>query len=300
MKKWALMGILCLAVTAQSAYGAGVMWGNASPGWGQPDPKIFKIDTGSGQIVPGTTWTYGEWNWIMDVADSGEYLYAAHNTVAQGYDVAIAKIDRATGNILSDTYVSGFLNQTASQINALEFLDGQLYGIENATWGSDMRGHAVVIDLDTSGDPVSASKGAYLGLAPDGALDYRDGSFYASTWKSGGNPGVSSIGTIDASEIADPTKSFALISETNPASGLMSGWQYGPNGDLISVSWQNLGLYKVDPSTGDTTFINDVSGLPSGYSMGGLDTVVPEPLTMLAVFGGCGALGGYIRRRRTA
>jgi hypothetical protein len=28
--------------------------------------------------------------------------------------------------------------------------------------------------------------------------------------------------------------------------------------------------------------------------------IVPEPLTMLAVFGGCGALGGYIRRRRSA
>ena len=298
MRKIALMSIVMLAM-ATAAQAGSLMWGASSPGWAVAGPEIFKLDTSSGQVVSGSTWTYSDWNWIMGIADSGDYLYATANDLTDAGNVKLRKIDRTDGTVLSTTDVAGLLGTDYSHINALEYVDGTLYGVENSTWDDTYRGSVIVMPLDTSGEVLSASVGATVGPNPDGALEHNDGTFYASDWKSGGDPGESWIATLDAADIADSTKTFAKSPYTNPASGLIDGWQFDENGGFIGVSWQNTGLYNIDPATGETTTLYQaITGVTNGHTMSGLDAVVPEPLTMLAVGSAVAGLGGYIRRRR--
>jgi hypothetical protein len=281
--------ILAILLTLSGVAQATILWGSSSPGWLSGDPEIFKLDTSLGQIVPNSKWSYSERNWIMDLADGGNYLYATMDLKTNAGDVPVVKIDKSTGSILSETYISTLLNTDNSHINALEYLDGKLYGVDNTTWDSTYRGYAIEMSLDSSGDVTGASVGAYVGIAPDGALDYRDGKFYASSWKSGGNPGESWIATINANDIGDNTKSFDKTIFTQPASGLMSAWQFEA-GELISMSWQNNGIYSINTTSGATTqLFPTINNLTSGHTMSGLDAVVPEPSTWLLF--GTGLLG---------
>lgn len=287
------MATLLLAATAAQA---SVMWASSSPGWGTSGPEIFQLDTGTGQVVAGSKWAYSEYNWIMDVADAGDYLYASMDLMSAQGNMAIAKISRSSGTILSTTYVSSLLGTSYSHINALEMVDGKLYGVENSTWDDTYRGNVIEMALDAAGDVMSASVGAFVGIAPDGALDFVNGTFYASSWKSGGNPGESWIATIGAADVGDASKSFAHDIYTTPAKGLMSGWQYH-NGEFVSVSWQNNGLYGIDPVTGVTeTKISSISGLSSGQTLSGLDRVIPEPTSFLLI--GVGLVSVVLLRRR--
>ena len=294
----AVMGLMAVVGVVQ----ADIMWSSSSPDWLVGGPEIFKVDTFSGQVVTGSKWSYSELNWIMSIADSGDYLYVAADKLSDAGSFPIVKINRSTGAIVSETDVASLLGRNYSHINALEYFNGKLYGVENCTWDTTYRGNIIEMTLDSiTGDVTGASVGAYIGgyPAPDGALDFYNGSFYASDWKSGGDPGVSWIATIGAADIGDNTKNFDETLFTNPASGLMDGWQFDMNGDLIAVSWQNTGLYKIDHLTGvTTTLYSSIGGVTSGHTMSGLDAVVPEPLTMLGLFFGLGSVGAYIRKRR--
>ena len=189
-----IITISCVMLCMVSIAGAGELWGTGSPDWAYaasgPSPVIFKFDTATGVI--GTTFSFGahNWMWISGLADSGKYLYASHNIYnlkteprsPDTHDFKIAKINRYTGAVLSDTSIAGFLGQTLSQVNALEFNDGRLYGVENATSGSTIRGYAMEILLDANGDVVGATKGAFVGPYPDCGLDYYNGVWYATSW----------------------------------------------------------------------------------------------------------------------
>lgn len=278
---------------------ATVMWGASAPEWGTGSPDIFKVDTSTGQVVTGSKWSYSGYNWIMGMCDGGNYLYATADKDSDQGQMLVHKIDKSSGAILTSTNVADLLGTDYSHINALEYYDGKLYGVENCTWDATYRGNVIEMALDASGDVTAATAGAYVGLAPDGALDIWNGTAYASTWKSGGDPGESWIATLGVGGLGNPGNSFDKTLFTTPASGLMDGWQMY-QGNLISVSWQNTGLYQIDPATGSTTTLfSSMTGLTSGHSPAGLDRVIPEPGTCLLLGVGLGALV-LIRRRRKA
>ena len=307
------MGLM-LALAVNSAAGASVLWGTGSPDWGDgtsgPSPVVFLFDTGSGTISKTLSFDTSNWMWISGLADSGKYLYATHNTYDTAidymdtHDFKVAKVDRATGAVLSDTSISGFLGQTYSQVNALDFVNGRLYAVENATSGSALRGYAMEILLDANGDVTGATTGAYVGPYPDCGLDYHDGLWYATSW--GYTPShVQGSKVYTSPDIMNTA--FTQVGTGDSAIegiGMIDGWEFDDAGNLYAVSWYNVpgsatAVYGIDTGTWTATPLYDLSSqLPGSItSLDGLSDVVPEPLTMFGVFAGVTGLAGYVRRR---
>ncbi len=189
MKKVIKILITALIILAATNLAqADQFWGAASVPWGNAGPVLFKLDTATGTV--GTTHVYSDWSWIMDATYApGNILYAVHNTIGDLYNFKLAKVDAATGAVLSDTFVKDLTATDYPQWNALEYHNGKLYAVENCSFGSDYtagvkRGYIYEVGLNGSGDPISATFGAYIGgyPAPDGALAYKDGTWYASDW----------------------------------------------------------------------------------------------------------------------
>jgi hypothetical protein len=199
------------------------------------------------------SWDYTDegWDWIGAIADSGEFLYVSHNLynvdllplVEGGYqdthDFKIAKIDRYTGEVLSDTPISGFLGQTFSQVNALEFHEGSLYAIENASSHSTLRGYALEILLDGNGDVAGTTVGAFIGNQyPDGGLDFHEGLWYATAW--GYTPVPKREGSIVYTSPDIMNTAFTQVGTGNSAVqgiGMIDGWEFDSDGTLWAVSW---------------------------------------------------------------
>jgi hypothetical protein len=287
-----ICAVATMMLVISSVAQADLFWGDGSPNYnsGNTGPALFQLDTATGTV--GKTYTYSSWNWIMDVEYApGGILYVSHNTTAVTDNMKIAKVDAATGTVLSDTSIAGFLGQTKSQVNALEFVNGKLYGVENATSGSTIRGYALEIGLDGSGDPIFATKGAYVGGAPDGALAYKDGIWYASDWKSNTSSWIKTTTDI-------MNTNFTAGVGTSPV-GLFAGWDFDKTGNLLGVNWNgDFKVYQINLTTGVAASLGyDIkSQLPSQITMlGGLTT--PEPATICLL--GLGALS-LIRRKRGA
>ncbi len=255
---------------------------------------IFKFDTPTGLI--STTFSFGthNWMWISGLADSGKYLYASHNTydTIPGYldthDFKIAKIDRYTGAALSDTSIAGFLGQTFSQVNALDFNNGRLYAVENATSGSTIRGYAMEILLDADGDVVGATLGAFVGPYPDCGLDYHDGLWYATSWGYSGPPKLEGSLVYTSPDIM--TTPFTQLG-TGPMPGvkgigMIDGWEFDKAGNLFAVTWYNepasaTAVYSIDTSTWTATSLYDlfIQLPPAIISLDGLSEYVPVATT---------------------
>ncbi len=284
MKK--LLTILTLVglIMAGSGYAtASVLWGIGSPDWAYgtsgPSPVIFLFDTSTGTI--STTFSFGISNgnfmWISGVADSGDYLYASHNIYdiaksSKTHDFRIAKIDRNTGTVLSDTSISGFLGQTYSQVNALDCHDGKLYAVENATSESTIRGYAMEILLDANGDVTGATLGAYVGPYPDCGLDYHDGLWWATSW------GYTPLGYEGSLVFTSPdimNTAFTQVGTGNSAVegiGMIDGWEFDGCGNLFAATWYNVpasstAVYSINTSTWTATSLYDLSSqLPASIT----------------------------------
>ena len=304
----AALGVAAVLLTTGVA-SADMFWGSASvPQQTGTGSVLFKLDTATG--IVGTTYAYSDWNIIMDVTCApGNILYAVHNTPGTGndnfYNFKLAKVDAATGTILSDTSLRTLTGMDQPQWNAMEYNNGKLYAVENSWYtGSasyDKRGYIYEVGLNGSGDPTSATLGAYIGgyPAPDGALAYRDGTWYASDWRTDHSSWVA--------ETADVMNTnFTENVSTSPV-GLMDGWDFEADGDLLGVSWwantgtpsDDFNVYKINPLTGSATALFNIkSQLPSNIeSLSGLSAVpAPGTLALLGI-GGLGLLA-YARRRR--
>ena len=296
MKKVIKILITALIVLAATNLAkADQFWGSASVPQSTTltGPVLFKLDTATGTV--GTTYTYSDWNIIMDVTYApGHILYAVHNTTGSldnFYNFKLAKVDAATGAVLSDTLIKDLTGTDEPQWNALEYHDGKLYAVENC-WTNDRigdtgsayakRGYIYEVGLNGSGDPISATLGAYIGgyPAPDGALAYRDGTWYASDWRDDAPHASSWIKT--TTDIMNTN--FTATLHTEPI-GYFDGWDFEADGDLLGVSWySDFNVYKINLSTGNPTAIFNIqSQLPSNIeSLSGL-TAVSEPPTVALV-----------------
>jgi hypothetical protein len=306
---------ICLTLTLILAgsiiAGGAEMWGTGSPDWqyaaSGPSPVAFLFDTSSGLI--NTTFNFGgnNWMWTSGIADNGQYLYVSHNIygTAAGsntHDFKIAKINRVTGAVLSDTSISGYLGQTYSQVNALDFKDGKLYAVENATSGSTIRGYALEIGLGANGDVIGATKGAYVGAYPDCGLDYHDGLWYATSW---GYPGGGSKeGSLVYTSPDIMNTAFTQVGTGVTGIGMIDGLEFDDANNLFGVSWYNAdysatAVYGINTSTWTATSLYDLSSqLPSSITqLNGLSEV-PEPGT-LTLLGLAGLAMLWIRRRRS-
>ena len=305
---------LILAVTA-TAGATGMMWGTGSPDWtyalSGPSPVIFQFDTSTGAISKTLTFGTSNWMWTSGVADSGMYLYASHNIYdstksTKTHDFRIAKIDRATGAVLSDASISGFLGQTYSQVNALDFFDGKLYAVENATSGSTIRGYALEIQLDANGDVTGAAKGAYVGPYPDCGLDYHDGLWYATSWGYTNEVPKKKQGSLVYTSPDIMNTAFTQLGTSAvKGMGMIDGLEFDSSGNIYAVTWYDVpssatSVYSLNLGTWAATSLYDLdSKLPSSITqLNGLSEVVPEPLTMAGLGLGLFGLVRYVRRRR--
>lgn len=271
-----------------------VMWGTGSPDWvygtSGPSPVIFKFDTSTGVISKTLSFETSNWMQISGLADSGLYLYASHNIydTAAGlktHDFKIAKINRTTGAVISDTSISGFLGQTYSQVNALDFVNGKLYAVENATSGSTIRGYALEIALNANGDVIGATKGAYVGPYPDCGLDFYNGTWYATSW---GYPGGGSQeGSLVYTSTDIMNTAFTQVGAGVTGIGMIDGLEFDNAGNLFGVSWYGadysaMSVYGINTGTWIATSLYDLSSqLPiSIISLDGLSEVVANVLKL--------------------
>jgi hypothetical protein len=291
MKKVTLVLVSVLVLFSAVSFGD-LFWGAGyGSGFGTDgDAAIFSLDTVTGTV--GTTHVFEDWNWVMGLAYADGNLYATHNTLSDAYTMKIAKIDPATGSVLSDTAIYSLTGTDIPITNSLHYKDGKLYGIENNQWGSGysagaMRGYVYEFGLDGSGDPISATAGAYVGGAPDGALTYKDGTWYASDWNTSTSSSIMTSTDIMNTDFASANATQGV--------GYFSGWDFETDGDLLGVSWynSNFNVYDIDLTSGSLTSLYDIgSQLPSSVEqLGALTT--PEPGTMILL-----GLGGVLLRRR--
>jgi len=315
MKRSMIVGLSVAAVMAMAGVvSADQFWGSGSVEASYTGPGgsvLFSLDTASGTV--GTTYTYSDWNSILDVTCApGNILYAVHNTagsVANYYNFSLAKVDATTGAVLSDTSIKTITGAgDQPQWNALEYHDGKLYAVENSTYpgstSNAKRGYIYQVALNGMGDPTSTTLGAFVGNSdaingsnPDGALAFHNGTWYASNWKTDHTSWMETTTDIMNTD-------FTASVGTHPV-GLFDGWDFDANGDLLGISWMANGnapssadfnVYQIDPLTGSAAALYNIeSQLPSDIvSLSGF-TAVPEPatLSLMAL-----AIGGLVLIRK--
>lgn len=319
MKRSMILVLSALAVLlATGPASADSFWGAASSEESANsstahDPVLFSLDTDTGTV--GTVYTYANWRTILDVTYApGQLLYAVHSTTSDpnaNKTFKLAKVNAATGVVLSDTVINSMTGTDLPAWNALKYHNGKLYAVENCwrevdsthhtAW--DKRGYVYEVGLNGSGDPISATLGAYIGgyPAPDGALAYRNGTWYASDWRDDAPHASSWIRTSADIMHTNFTADSASV-HTEPI-GYFDGWDFEADGDLLGVSWMasyGLNVYQINLTTGSPAVAFNIGSQLPGHiiSFSGL-SAVPEPGTLLLLgTAGVSLLLHAWRRRR--
>lgn len=276
--RWAVLAAVLLA--GGSAQAAGVLWGvtnGTGDAGGWTGGQIFTVDTTTGAVSIKASYGSGTMKAFGDIAlsPSGEVYVTYYGD--DGFD-KVAKVNTTTWAFDWVQDLGGW----SDQVNALNFVQGRLYGVTGGGTGANL----IAFNLVPGG--VTATNLGNIGINSDGDLarDPISGAVYYTSWSTG------NTGELNVIDLAGP--SLASTLETN-GSG-WSGIEFTSDGTLWAGTYWDQKLYTIDPATGLATPMFDLSGALGG-PITGLSIQVPAPAAAwLVSLGACLVRG--LRRRR--
>ncbi len=288
---------LVLAVTGTA--GASTLWGTSFKYWDGSevwtlDPATGVVDmkglVGSAAFSDIAVTPSGR---VYTVGDSG---LATFITAPNGNSVwdfnDLFRLNPVTGQIdqtWADVAPRRFNALTAESETSLLAIEG---GGVNTQWGYPEGPHLYRIHLDGTGAYTGMTDlGALVDQPSDGDLAREAGGVYygGSFWQSGPTSDIYAL---------DPNNVGAETLVMNFGKPYISGLAFDyDTGDLYAGAWDSTSIYKLNLGDGTYGTISLTGEVFEGVVFG-MDSVIPEPLTMLGVFLGVSGLGAYIRKRR--
>jgi len=284
---FAVFGVAAMVLVFGTTAQADTLWGvtNGTNENFYTGGQIFTVDTATGSVSvkasygTSTVLAFGD----IAVRDNGEVYVTYYGE--DGFD-KLAKVNTSTWGF---DWVQD-LGVWNDQVNALEFIDGTLYGVTGGGIPANL------IQFTLTGSGATATNLGSLGTNSDGDIAKGpDGQIYYTSWETGN---TSELNVVTLSPVEKTGKEIAT---SNGWSGLVaSGW------DLFATTWQDQKLYTLDYNTSNSTYtatmVWDLS-TPLGGNITGLSAqAVPEPggIVALVGLGAMGLIGLVWRRRRAA
>jgi hypothetical protein len=260
------------ALLIGGAQGA-VLWGtsHSTSGFWQGG-SIWTYDTVSKTLSVKATYDTSTLIAFGDIAvraDGEVYV-----TYATGYNDGFDKLAKVNTTTWGFDWVQD-LGGSNDQVNALEFIDGQLYGVTGG--GID----AYVLKFTLTGTGAIVSNLGKIGKNSDGDLtkDPVTGNVYYTSWEAT----ASQLNILDLS----------VPSETMVAyiTGGQNGWAglaCDQGGTLWAGNYYENKLYTLDKATAAAAYYDTLTGVGTVTGLS-----IPEPATMALL-----ALGGLVLRKR--
>ncbi len=195
-------------------------------------------------------------------------------TYATGYDEGFDKIAKVNTSTWGFDWVQD-LGGKNDQVNALEFIDGELYGVTGG--GID----AYVRKFTLTGSGATVTDIGKIGKNSDGDLtkDPVTGTVYYTSWE----------GTHTQLNILDlSTPSESMVAYITGGQDGCAGLVFDKGGTLWAGNYYENKLYTLDKSTAVASFFDTLTGVGTVTGLS-----IPEPATM-----GLLGLGGLLLRKR--
>ena len=265
------MVILAMVVMVSGIASADVLWGTShgTGGFGTGG-SIWTYDTSSKTIDVKATYESSTLSAFGDIAVStGGDVYVTYYG-DDGFD-KLAKVDTATWTFdwIQD------LGGSDDQVNALEFIDGELYGVTGG--GID----AVVQKFTLTGSGATVTDIGKVGTNSDGDLtkDPVTGNIYYTSWEST----ATQLNTLDLTTPSETMVGF-ITGGQNGVAGLVAD----SSGTLWGGNYYENKLYTINKTTAVASYYDDLDGVGTVTGL----SVVPEPATMaLLGLGGLALIG---------
>ncbi len=271
--------MIAVLMTAALPASAATLWGctngiNDAGFW--TGGQLFTVDTATGMV--SVKQSYGTSTMIafgdIAVRSNGE----VYVTYATGFDHGFDKIAKVNTTTWAFDWVQD-LGDSSNQVNALEFIDGTLYGVTGGGIAANL------IQFTLTGSGVTAVTLGSLGINSDGDIAKGpDGRIYYTSWETGS---TSELNVVTLSPVGKTGKEIATS----------SGWAalVAAEGNLYAGTYWDQKLYILNYSTNDPTYsatmVYDLS-TSLGGNLTGLS--IPEPVTILLM-----GLGGLMLRKRS-